>query len=111
MYRYTKIFLLTAALAAAGSAAYAAKSDMHNDAASIVHAKLSLTQAIGVAEQHANGKASRAEFEHAKRGWVYDVEVVSGVQVFDVRVDADSGVVIASREDEADHDGGDDSDD
>jgi hypothetical protein len=40
-------------------------------------AKISLTQAVTVAEQHANGKA-RAEYENSKQGWVYDVEVVSG---------------------------------
>jgi hypothetical protein len=62
------------------------------------------TQAVTVAEQHANGKASRAEYENSKQGWVYDVEVVSGAKVFDVRVDADKGTVISSAEDKADHD-------
>jgi uncharacterized membrane protein YkoI len=61
-------------------------------------------QAVTVAEQHANGKASRAEYENSKQGWVYDVEVVSGAKVFDVRVDADKGTVISSAEDKADHD-------
>ena len=41
-------------------------------------------QAITVAEQHVHGRASRAEYEHTKTGWAYDVEVVSGAKVFDV---------------------------
>ncbi len=52
----------------------------------------------------ASDKASRAEYENSKQGWVYDVEVVSGAKVFDVRVDADKGTVISSAEDKADHD-------
>ena len=67
-------------------------------------AKISLVQAVTVAEQHANGKASQAEFENSKQGWVYDVEVVSGAKVFDVKIDADKGTVISSAEDKADRD-------
>lgn len=106
MYRYTKLSLLAIAIAIAttGAVAYAAKGGMENDALAITKAKIPLTQAITVAEQHANGKASRAEYENSKQGWVYDVEVVSGAKVFDVRVDADKGTVISSAEDKADHD-------
>ena len=57
------------------------------------------------AEQHAQGKASRAEYEDSKQGWVYDVEVVSGSKVFDVKVDANKGTVLSSAEDDADEDG------
>lgn len=104
MYRYTKLSLLVIAIAATGAAAYAAKGGMENDALAITKAKISLIQAVTVAEQHANGKASRAEYENSKQGWVYDVEVVSGSKVFDVRIDADKGTVISYTEDKADHD-------
>lgn len=104
MYRYTKLFLLAIAIATTGAVAYAAKGGMENDALAITKAKIPLTQAVTVAELHANGKASRAEYENSKQGWVYDVEVVSGAKVFDVRVDADKGTVISSAEDKADHD-------
>jgi uncharacterized membrane protein YkoI len=103
MYRYTKLSLLAIAIATTGAVAYAAKG-MENDALAITKAIIPLTQAITVAEQHANGKASRAEYENSKQGWFYDVEVVSGAKVFDVRVDADKGTVISSAEDKADHD-------
>ena len=65
-------------------------------------AKVSLTQAISVAEQHAAGKATKAEFERGKQGPLYEVQVVSGSKVYDVRVDAEQGTVLASREDKLD---------
>lgn len=104
MHRYTKLSLLAITMVVAGAAAYAAKGGMENDALAITKAQIPLAQAVTVAEQHANGKASRAEYESSKQGWVYDVEVVSGAKVFDVRVDADKGTVISSAEDKADHD-------
>jgi len=104
MHRYSKLSLLAVALAAAGIVAHAAESGTENDAMSITKAKIPLAQAIAAAEQQVNGKAARAEFENSKRGWVYDVEVVSGAKVFDVKVDADKGTVISSAEDKADRD-------
>jgi uncharacterized membrane protein YkoI len=104
MYRYTKPLLLAIAIAVTGAVAYAAQGGMENDAMAISTAKIQLAQAVTVAEQHANGKASRAEFENSKQGWIYDVEVVSGAKVFDVRVDSTKGTVISSVEDKADHD-------
>jgi uncharacterized membrane protein YkoI len=103
MNRSTKTAALTAALIAVGAAAYAA-TPTENDALSIVNAKVSMTQAINVAEQHAHGKASKAEYEQMKAGWAYDVEVVSANQVFDVKVDADKGTVMSSVADKADRD-------
>lgn len=104
MTRYTKPSLLGIAIAAACALAYAAKDSMENDAMAIAKAKISLTQAVTIAERHANGKAARAEYENSKQGWVFDVEVVSGAKVFDVRVDANGGKVISSVEDKSDRD-------
>ena len=107
MYRYTKLSLLAVvvATATAGAGAYAAKAGAEHDVSAITQAKTSLVQAIGVAEKHANGKATHADYEQSRQGnWVYDVEVVSGAKVFDVRVDANEGTVISSTEDRADND-------
>ncbi len=106
MNRSRKLSLLAIAIAiaAAGTVAYAAQGSMENDVAAIIKAKVSLVQAVTTAEQHANGKAVRAEYENSKQGWVYDVEVVSGAKVFDVKVDADKGTVLSSAEDKSDHD-------
>jgi uncharacterized membrane protein YkoI len=94
---------LTAALALASVGALAATS---NDAIPSTPAAISLGQATTIAEQHVTGKATRAEYEqgrgHGK--WRYDVEVVAGDKVFDVKVDATSGSVISSTEDAADRD-------
>lgn len=110
MSRYSKLPVLVLALGAVGTTAYATA--MENDAMAIAKARISLTQAVTTAEQHVNGKAAKAEFERSKQhGWVYDVEVVSGARVFDVKVDPDKGAVIASAEDKADNDDGHDEQD
>ena len=103
MFRYIKYFFLTIALVTTGSVAYAAKG-MDNDAMSITNARIPLGRAVAIAEEYVHGKATRAEYEHSKPGWVYDVEVISGTRVFDIKVDADQGTVIASAEDKTDHD-------
>ncbi|OIQ75760.1 peptidase propeptide and YPEB domain protein [mine drainage metagenome] len=110
MSRYTKIGLIAITLAATGIGAYAAIS-MENEATALAQAKVSITQAIATAEQHANGKATRAELEQSKAGLTYDVEVVSGAKVFDVKVDADKGTVISSAEDKANRENDEDSQD
>ena len=103
MFRHTKIAAIAIALASAGAVAYAANTT-ENDALALANAKVPMAQAITVAEQHANGKAARAEYERTVTGWAYDVEVVSGTKVFDVRVDANTGAILSSVEDKADHD-------
>lgn len=76
-----------------------------NDAGPIAQAKISMGAAVAAAEKHANGKAVRAEYEQGKDGrWAYDVEVTSGTDVFDVKVDPDAGTVVASTKDAVDSD-------
>lgn len=105
MYRYTRFsaIAVAAAMAATGAVTYAASGAQENDALAIANAKISLTQAVAAAEQHASSRATHAEFEHGRQGWIYEVEVVSGAKVFDVKVDADKGTMLASKEDRADH--------
>jgi len=111
MHRGIKRYLLVAPIVAASAVAYAARNGAEDDAMAIATAKISLTQAVIVAEQHAADKAARAEYENSRDGRVYDVEVVSGAEVFDVRVDAGSGTVISSAVDRSDHDDDDDAQD
>jgi uncharacterized membrane protein YkoI len=103
MFRHTKIAIAGALLIASGITAYAT-TRMENDAVALPATKISLSQAVAAAEHQANGRATRAELEHTQSGIVFDVEVVSGTKVFDVRVDADKGTVISSAEDKAEHD-------
>lgn len=82
---------------------FAAQAMAANDAVGMDQAKMSLSQAISAAEEHVGGKASRAEFEHNKKnGVVYEVEVVNGTKVHDVKIDAQNGSVISSVEDTED---------
>lgn len=98
------------AIATTGTIAVAAQ-EKENDALGVMNARISLVDAVNVAQQQASGRAARAEYEHSKQGWVYDVEVVSGRKVFDVRVDAAKGTVISSVEDKTDHDDDNDKED
>lgn len=103
MNRYSKLSLLTLVVAGLGANAYAAG---ENDALPVAKAGISLTQAVAAAEKHVGGKAAKAEYELTRQGWAYDVEVVRGSEVFDVRVDAGKGTVISAAADRADHDDG-----
>ena len=104
MNRSIRLSILAATLAATSVGAYAAQATPQNDALAVTSAKTSLIQAVTLAEQHAGGKASEAEFKHSKDGPIYKVEIVNGTQVFDVKVDADKGTVISQTKDTADHD-------
>ncbi len=94
------VAVMTSAVALADNAKTAS-----NDAGPIAQAKISMGAAVTAAEKHTNGKAVRAEYEKGKDGrWAYDVEVASGTDVFDVKVDPDAGTIIASTKDAADAD-------
>lgn len=106
MPRSTKLILISSLFLSAG---VFAKQAINNDAASDTSAaKISLTQAISVAEQHTAGKATKADLEHHKGVLSYDIEVLTGSKVFDVKVDAVKGTVISSNEDKRDEDDGED---
>lgn len=79
-----------------------AESPSENDALGITKTPISLTHAITSAEQHVGGKASRAEYEQEGGRPVFDVEVVKGKDVMDVKVDPTSGKVISAAADKID---------
>lgn len=104
MYRYTKMGLLATVIVATSLTALAARASRDNDAQHIPSAKATLVQAVAAAEQQVKGRAVRAELEKARQGWVYDVEVIQGDKVFDVKVDAEKASVISAEEDRTDRD-------
>lgn len=110
MIRKTHIALISALLLGASATVALAAKPLENDAMAINNAKVSLTQAIATAEQHAGGKAVKAELDHGKKGSRYEVEVANGGKVFDVQIDDQTGAVLASVEDKADHDHDDEQD-
>ena len=103
-FTFTRLALAAATLAASGSATlvFAAQSP-ENGALAISKTPISLMQAIAAAEQHVGGKASQAELQVTKSGYVFDVEVVKDNEVFDVEIDAKDAHVIASVLDKNDH--------
>lgn len=104
MYRYTRMGLLATVIIATGLTALAARASKDNDAQYIPPAKTTLGQAVAAAEQQVKGRAVRAELEKARQGWVYDVEVIQGDKVFDVKVDAEKASVISAEQDRTDRD-------
>lgn len=78
-----------------------------NAAALLSKAKISLTQAIAAAEGHVQGKAVRAELEDENGTLVYGVEVTSGAQTTDVKVDINDGKILSAQADQADHEAND----
>ena len=110
MKKILSIVAITLLSTTAIASNHAADSEQ-NDALSVTTAKISLTQAIDIAEQHLTGKASRAEFENHKDQMVFDIEVISDNKVMDVKIDPESGKILAVKEDKSDHDGDHDKDD
>ncbi len=104
MYRYTRVGLLATVIIATGVTTLAAKASGDNDAQHIQQATVTLAQAVTAAEQHVHGRAVRAEFERTRQGWGYDVEVIQGSKVFDVKVDAAKASVLSVTEDGMDRD-------
>jgi uncharacterized membrane protein YkoI len=100
-----------AALAIALVLPVSSQAEETNDAAILAKAGVSLSEAISAAEQSAGGKAVKAELEKSKGGLAYDVEVVAGNKVVDVKVDPANAKVLRTDEDKADQDDGEDAED
>ncbi|HEV3500903.1 MAG TPA: PepSY domain-containing protein [Bradyrhizobium sp.] len=80
-----------------------------DDMVAVPYATISLDAAVAAAEKYAHGNAVHADYERQKDGqWIYEIEVRSGPKVFDVKVDAEKGTVIASTEGKSDADDEDD---
>lgn len=88
---------MIAALLALPLSALASDATKYTDLVS--KAKVSLTDAITAAQTKANGKAVSAELDTHKGTPVYEVEVLAGAKMFDVRIDAADGKVLEMKED------------
>jgi uncharacterized membrane protein YkoI len=108
MARSTPMLCATAVLFPASALARTAAVSA-NEAVAVPYATISLDAAVTAAEKYARGNAVHADYEKQKDGqWIYEIEVRSGPKVFDVKVDAEKGTVIASTEGKADADDEDD---
>lgn len=97
--------IMAAGVATAGGLVFAQQSGVaRTDAeADLAKAKVSLVQAVTTAEEHAGGKASRAELQNEDGRLVYGVEVADAAKTTDVKVDATDGRVLSAQADQADH--------
>lgn len=88
---------------AATTVAAAPKIVHENDAvADLRRAKISLTDAVARSQSQFGGQAVRAELDGESGKPVYDIELVRGNTVHEVRLDAVSGAVLSSKVDEDD---------
>lgn len=90
--------LLATALIAFALPAFA-DDDAAEYAKLLSEAKISITEAIATAQTRAEGTAVSAELDRRLGKAVFEVEVMSGARLFDVRLDAETGNVIDVRED------------
>jgi uncharacterized membrane protein YkoI len=103
MKKRIPMWVLVAGLGVAGVGGANASSSNENDARDIAQARLSLGQAVEVAQRQAGGVASHAGFGRFGGRAVFLVELVRGRDVVDVQVDALSGKVIAVDPDRPDN--------
>jgi uncharacterized membrane protein YkoI len=96
--------IMAAGVATAGGLVYAQQASAQNDAiTNLAMARISLVQAVTTAEQHAGGRASRAELQNENGRLVYGVEVADNANTTDVKVDATDGTVVSAQLDQDDH--------
>lgn len=97
------VLIFLGIVSASAFAATKTSSDTENDALAVASNKVTLTQAISAAEQNVNGQAIKAKFSTKNTIAVYNVEVVKNKEVYDVKVDAQSGAVLSSSLDKTDN--------
>lgn len=74
--------------------------DDPDDRAKAEEAKLSITEAIQIAEKEGNGKVTEIDLDRERGGLIYEAEVqASDGKEYDVEVDANTGDVIRKNED------------
>jgi uncharacterized membrane protein YkoI len=107
--RRSTLMLCAAAVLVSASALARTAALSASHAVAVPYTAISLDAAVAAAEKYAHGNAIGADYEKQKDGqWVYEIEVRSGPKVFDVKIDAEKGTVIASTESKADADNRDD---
>lgn len=75
------------------------RADDQEEVEMLAKAKISLTEAIALAESHVGGKALSAGIEDDSFTPTFEVSVTKDGKVFDVEIDGVKGEVTGSRED------------
>ena len=97
MFRTKLIPATMAAVIALGTAGVAfASSGEHENSkviSAVLNAKPSISQAIAAAEKQTGGRAMKADVEHEKGAYLYEIKTVSKEKVSEVFVDPASGKI------------------
>lgn len=112
MKYYSTLVFIPIALALCGALNLAmaegvARDEVPGIKAGLAAAKISLSQAIASAEAYVPGQAAGAELGEEPGNTVYDIEILNGDKLMDVKVDSRDGKVISSRVDPEDRNGND----
>lgn len=97
--------IVTVALIGAAFSIQAKDSHSVNDALAVTTASVTLEQAVSIALQTVPGTVAEAEFDNDDGQAVWEVEIVGTdkQQVYEVKIDANSGKVIMQGIDEDDY--------
>ena len=110
----TKSAIIALTIAGVGATAIAAPTTNtkavtgSSEAVSAMQSKISLTQAINIAKQNAKGDIVSAEFDYDdddKKGAAtskYEVEFISNGTAYEVKIDANTGKVIKTKQEKLD---------
>lgn len=104
MIRKTSVAAVLIGMAGLATHGATLAQSLPRDAVNLSNAKLSLPEAVALAEKHHPGsRSTQAELEFKKDMLYYEVEVVTPQnEVFDVKVDARDGKILQSKPDNND---------
>lgn len=74
----------------------------YEDARALEKAKISLVEAIQLAERETQGRAFEAQIDHERFGPEFEVSVLVGQTIYEVKIDAQTGAILSVREDHDD---------
>lgn len=99
----SSMLIAALALTLSGALALAATPVVDKDVvaakAGLAAAKISMPQAIATAEAHVAGQAIGVELDDKRNRGVYEVEVLTGDQIMEVKIDSRDGKVISAKVD------------
>jgi uncharacterized membrane protein YkoI len=87
------------ALLLSGATLSEARASHAEDLKSLQTAKISLSDAVGIAENAQSGTAIEADLDQENGKTVYDVTVVKDQKFYELRIDAETGDVLHIAED------------
>ena len=89
-------FLIASLLVALIPSTYASKYNKGDELREFEKAKITLIEAINIAEKSSGGKACKAKFKGSKEGSIYKIDVVEKEKTTEIKVDAMSWEIVTT---------------